>query len=306
MERNKLLVGLIALLVLADVVSAAVTVTNLVVDDSDGVLTYGTTYLFNATGSVDNESKNITSCTINGVSMTGPGGNGSGTWNYSGTVNSFNPAMSDNCTYTQVNVSCVLADGSVITTANNSWTALPCIESSSAYSELSDITGASTYLLYDQTDAIHLLVTEVNNTPVNASTATKCVVTCRADDDTNVTLWMPEVTYNASYSYCPYDCMDQDSDTIKVVSAGQSYLKGTKPEAVFGANLVVTFVIGLGVTAAAAYGIGKRRGRGVLSSWRALSPGWMLLSRSGMSICGFSVWRGWRLRWLRRSSWGGC
>ena len=72
---------------------------------------------------------------------------------------------------------------------------------------------------------------------------------------------MPEVTYNATHSYCPYDCQDQDVDTIKVVSAGQTYLKGTKPEAVFGTNLVVTFIIGLGVGTAAAYGIGRRRGR---------------------------------------------
>ena len=201
MKRNKLLAGLIALLVLAGVVSAAVTVTNLVVDDADGILNYGTTYLFNATGSVDNESKNITACTINGVAMTSPVGNGSGTWNYSGTVNSFSPAMAGNCTYTRVNVSCVLADDSVVTTANNSWTALPCIESSSAYSELSGVTGTSTYLQYDQKDTIQLLVAEVNNTPVNANTATKCVVTCRADDDTNVTLWMPEVTYNATHSF---------------------------------------------------------------------------------------------------------
>lgn len=257
---NKLLLMFGLILCLAGYVGAYA-VGTLLVNDADGVMDFGTTYNFNATVSgVTDEAYNVTACTINGVSMVGPGGNGTGLWNYSGTVDSFDPDMSENCTYTVVTVSCT--NGTAFTTTNSSWTALPCIESSTDWANTDAISGSSTYLQFDAHE-FDRMNAKSNMTPVTNAANTYCTVQCiiskQGGGTQNLTVYTPEQTYNSTHKYCPYDCFDVDYDTVQVKTAG--YLKTPTPEAAFGTTWVMVTIFGMGALAAASYGIGKRRGR---------------------------------------------
>lgn len=244
--------------------SASPTVTNVTIGDSDGIINYGTTYLFNVTvGNVTNLSwSNVTACTINGVAMTAPAGNGTGKWNYSGTVNSFVPDMGENCTYTTVTVLCTYNSTQTKNTTNSSWTMIPCMESMTDSALIDTIDASTNYLQFDSTEYFDKVQGVANNTPVNATTATVCKVECWIEQmdggSVNITAYMPEVTYNATHSVCPYDCTDRDSDTIKISQVG--YMNPVTPEAVYTSNVLV-YLFSLGVAGALAYGIGSRRGR---------------------------------------------
>lgn len=177
---KKVLIILALLLYFIGNVCSYPVVENLTVEDTDRILNYSMSYYFNVSiYGVDNASVgNISTCTINGVSMTGPsdeGDNGTGLWNYTGTINSFMPDMADNCTYTNITVVCTLDNGSTTNTSNATFIGIPCVES----------TNVSLVLAAGTADT---LIVVINNTL-----------------DSSTVIWTIPQYYNSSHGQCNYN-----------------------------------------------------------------------------------------------------
>jgi len=243
---------LISLMILTGTAAAAPSLASFVNDDSDDIMDLGTTYAFNVTVSgVSNESTdNITACSINGVSMTSPGGNGTGVWEVNTTLDALAVDMADNCTYTTLTVTCTQVNTSEITTTNSSWTALPCLESNSGIVSASTGTGGTGTNLDATITDFTTLDSTSNQTPTLTASRAYCAVNCSTEDGDFV-VWMRSVTYNTTHKYCPFDCMDVSSTRVKVQQAG--YLEQVKPkqpwDAAGAAYTIIVFGLGAGAAA---------------------------------------------------------
>lgn len=238
-------------------VSAAPSVGTFVISDADGVIDFGTTYTFNVTTSgISNKSTdNITACVINGVSMVGPGGNGTGLWQVNTTVDSFTPNMAKNCTYTTVTVTCTQINGSTITTSNSSWSAYPCVHISSGLVTAATSTSTALTLTTSYFTSLH---GKTNITPEVSASRIYCDVICMTSRG-NITAKIKAVTYNTSHNYCPFDCRDISNTGIMVQQAG--YLTQTAPETAFPTAVMVTIFGFFGVGAGYLFSNWRRGGR---------------------------------------------
>jgi len=175
---------------------------------------------FTMTGGTDNSS-----ASINGITMPlGSTGTTATPSNWSYHSLSYKPSylidLSGNCTYTEIIITAnALSDNAtleVLATTNytvDNVSALPCVESYGVASiAVSSKNNSQIIATVSDYTSLNSYVSRNKNA---TATHDYCSVVCETSAG-NVTYWMPEVSYNASHEYCPYDCMDVSRTSLKV------------------------------------------------------------------------------------------
>lgn len=239
---KKLILFVFGLLIVGTV-NALPLVDNLTVNDSDGIFMYGDSYQFNATVyNITNESwGNITDCTINGVSMTGPGGNGTGLWQYNGTVNSF--GMEDNCTYTTLIVNCTFNTSQTCTTTNSSWTMLPCVESTNVSLTSALATADSLTFVVNDSLASTSVVWVIPQTITGNSTHGQCNYRASNNRKLSIQAMIVNITAGFATPYCNLTITRNASDTGSVVAQVETLISRNQPSSIPAAALAALTVL---------------------------------------------------------------